>query len=279
MSKDDFQAISLHSAAGATAGVCAYGAHLTSWRTADGIERLFTSSTSEFRPGVAIRGGVPIIFPQFADLGSLPKHGFARTAQWQRVSVANEPGDTAAFRLRDNEATRAIWPHAFVVDYAIALSDESLRLTLSIRNTGVDACAFTAALHTYLRVQDIDQVTINGLQGLRYSDSAAGGAMVDETAAEVRINGEVDRIYFSAQQPISVNQAGQRAIVCRVEGFADAVIWNPGATKGAALTDLEADGYRRMLCIEAAAIGKPVVLQPGATWRGTQVLTLAPTTV
>jgi glucose-6-phosphate 1-epimerase len=251
------------------------GAHITSWRSADGIERLFLSERSEFRPGVAIRGGVPIIFPQFAGLGPLPKHGFARTSTWQRVAVANESLGTALFKLQDSESTRAIWPQQFVAEYAIALGKDSLRMTLTIRNESQQAFSFTAALHTYLRVQDIAQVAINGLQGLRYSDSANGGAMVDETSTVVAIVGEVDRIYFAAREPITVNEPGQRALVCRAEGFRDAVVWNPGAIKGAALADMEADGYKRMLCIEAAAIGEPVVLQPGSVWSGTQLLTVA----
>jgi glucose-6-phosphate 1-epimerase len=55
-------------------------------------------------------------------------------------------------------------------------------------------------------------------------------------------------------------------------GFPDTVIWNPGPEKAAALVDMEPDGYRSMLCIEAAVIGQPVKLEPGAAWRGTQTL-------
>jgi glucose-6-phosphate 1-epimerase len=33
------------------------------------------------------------------------------------------------------------------------------------------------------------------------------------------------------------------------------------------------DDYRRMLCIEAAVIDKPVTLPPGQSWAGRQVLT------
>jgi glucose-6-phosphate 1-epimerase len=177
--------------------------------------------------------------------------------------------------LHDSDITRAIWPQSFVADYAIVLGDDSLRMTLSIRNTGAHACSFTAALHTYLSVQDIALVSIGGLQGLRYSDSANGGVMVDEVALAVPIVGEVDRIYFSAVEPITVSQPDQRMLVCRAEGFDDAVIWNPGAAKGASLSDLEPNGYQRMVCVEAAAIGTPIVLQPDATWSGTQLLTLA----
>jgi glucose-6-phosphate 1-epimerase len=264
----------LSNAAGDRVEIHSDGAHITSWRTADGIERLFLSQRSEFRPGVAIRGGVPIIFPQFAGLGPFPKHGFARITQWQRVSVPNESADVALFRLQDSAATRARWPQRFVAEYAIALGRDALHMTLTIHNTDQESWSFTAALHTYLRVQDIAQVAVAGLQGLCYSDSTAGGALATEMASAVRIDGEVDRIYFSTTSPIIVSEPGQRSLVCSSDGFADTVIWNPGADKGAALTDLEADGYRRMLCVEAAAIAELIVLQPGSSWSGTQHLAL-----
>jgi len=55
-------------------------------------------------------------------------------------------------------------------------------------------------------------------------------------------------------------------------GFTDVVIWNPGAERGAALSDLEPDGWLSMLCVEAAVVGTPVELGPGERWTGQQVL-------
>jgi glucose-6-phosphate 1-epimerase len=271
MSSSPFQPITLRTAAGASASLFAYGAHLTSWCAADGREHLFTSTTAELRAGAAIRGGVPIVFPQFAGLGPLPKHGFARTALWQVISAS---GDAAELQLRDDDATRAYWPYQFVAQYRIKLDDTALSLTLSITNTGTRSFSFTSALHSYLRVHDIAQVSITGLQGLYYNDSANGGVRSLQPDDVLRIEGEVDRIYLSATQPIRVIEPGQRTVECRAEGFDDTVIWNPGAAKAAALTDLETDGYRQMVCVEAASIGKPVVLTPNLMWTATQHLLL-----
>jgi glucose-6-phosphate 1-epimerase len=52
-------------------------------------------------------------------------------------------------------------------------------------------------------------------------------------------------------------------------------VWNPGAERAAALSDLDAGGYRNFLCVEAANIGVPVRLGPGAEWRGRQRLVQA----
>src|SRR3954463_8096737 len=75
--------VTLRADDGATAEIHHHGAHVTSWRPSpDGDERLYLSGASEYGDGKAIRGGIPIIFPQFATEGPLPRHGFARTTAW-----------------------------------------------------------------------------------------------------------------------------------------------------------------------------------------------------
>ena len=68
---DPFTPIAL-AAAGARAAVLPYGAHVTSWVTPDGAEQLFVSGRSAFEAGQAVRGGVPVVFPQFSTAGPLP---------------------------------------------------------------------------------------------------------------------------------------------------------------------------------------------------------------
>src|SRR5512146_3353582 len=76
--RNNLPKVILHGPDGAQAEVYLHGAQVTSWKAADGLERLFLSERSDFLPGSAIRGGVPVIFPQFNELGPLIKHGFAR---------------------------------------------------------------------------------------------------------------------------------------------------------------------------------------------------------
>ena len=38
------------------------------------------------------------------------------------------------------------------------------------------------------------------------------------------------------------------------------------------MPDMDPEGYRRMLCVEAAAIDPPLVLQPGREWKGSQAI-------
>lgn len=258
---------------GARAVVCLHGAHVLSWIPAgEEADRLFLSSRSEFREGTAIRGGVPISFPQFATQGPLPKHGFARVRMWELLSVArNASTATATFRLEDSPETQAIWPHPFVAEMAVRVGGASLALEFSVTNTGPAPFSFTAALHTYLRVDDVRQASVAGLQGTRYRDKADGGEPV-ETAAELRIESEVDRVYLDAPSVVEVREEGRRLEI-HGGGFPDVVVWNPGPEGAAKLTDMEPDGHLRMLCVEAAAAGSPVHLAAGERWSGSQTLT------
>jgi glucose-6-phosphate 1-epimerase len=246
-----------------------YGAHVASWTTRAGDERLFLSARSAFREGAAIRGGVPVVFPQFSDTGPLPKHGFARTRVWEVARV----GDGAAtLALLDDADTRAVWPHAFRAELTVELLDDALSIALAVENAGEDALAFTAALHTYLRVGDVADVTVEGLAGVRYRDAAAGGVERAGGDGPLRLVGETDRVYLDVPNAVTVREPG-RAVAARADGFPDVVVWNPGAEKGDALADLEPGGWRRFVCVEAAAVARPVRLAPGERWVGAQRLT------
>ena len=266
--------IELRSADGAMASVHLHGGHVLSWTPAgERDSRLYLSPISKAAPGVAIRGGVPVIFPQFASEGPLPRHGFVRTARWSLLHQEQDGGQaTAVLRLGSSAETLAIWPQPFELRLRVTVGGDRLSLELAVGNTGREAMRFNAALHTYLQVGEIGAAVLSGLQGLRYRDSAAGGVMRDEQDEAVRIAGEVDRIYFEAPSALALSD-GQSHLRIEQTGFADTVVWNPGPTKAAALADLEQpDGYRHMLCVEAAVIGRPVGLASGEHWTGSQTL-------
>jgi glucose-6-phosphate 1-epimerase len=249
-----------------------HGAHLTSWTPSGGSEQLFLSRTSDFGSNASIRGGVPIIFPQFAGEGPLPKHGFARRMEWEQVNL-DRSVDTPSvtFRLLDSPATRAIWPHLFEANFTVSFGGPSLEMTLVITNPGPLPFTFTAALHTYLRVADVHVVSIHGLQGITYIDSAADRAMRTEESPLLTFSAETDRIYVNPPAHLLLQEPG-RTLQIATSGFPDTVVWNPWAERGAALTDLEPDGYLRMVCIEAALVSSPVTLPPGEAWTGSQYL-------
>ncbi|CAN5447207.1 D-hexose-6-phosphate mutarotase [soil metagenome] len=255
---------------GATADIHWNGAQVTSWRPAPGNrERLFLSRRTGTGDGVAIRGGIPVVFPQFASEGPLPKHGFARTSRWE-MREQTEAG-VVTFELRDTDATRAIWPASFLATLTVHIGGRQLATTLTVQNTGQETFHFTAALHTYLRVDDIAKAEIVGLHGARYRVSSAPSEFLFDDEEVLRIHGEVDRVYVDAPPRITLREPG-RELHVESTNFPDAVIWNPGAEKAAALNDMETGGERHMVCIEAGAIQSPIWLEAGRTWSATQTL-------
>ena len=252
---------------GATAIIALHGAQVLSWTPADGRERLFLGERADFAPGGAIRGGIPVVFPQFADRGTLRKHGFARLQDWTFEDVVE---DVAVFTLHDGPGSAA-WPHRFACRVAVALAARGLSVTLEVENRDDASFAFSAALHTYLCVGDIAQVALEGLQGCDYEDSAAGGTLHRQHDFAVGFTGEIDRIYGDVVAPLRLVD-GERTVPIEQHGFADVVVWNPGARLAAGIPDLAPDDHQRFACVEAAQVLQAVVLAPQEMWSGTQLL-------
>ncbi|MBL8404867.1 MAG: D-hexose-6-phosphate mutarotase [Dechloromonas sp.] len=264
-------ALRLQGPRGASAVVSTLGAQVLSWITPDGRERLFLSDKAVFDGTRVIRGGIPVCWPQFSGLGDLPKHGFVRTLPWQ--VGARRGGDGYALltmELADDERTRALWPHAFRLELTVMLEADRIDLELCVANTGDAAFSFTGALHTYLRVVQVEDVTLEGLYGHNYRDAAKGDAIVRDSGTHIAVEAEMDRVYRQVRRP-QLLQAGNLSLAIQGQGFPDVVIWNPWVDQCAALADMPADGWRHMLCVEAAA-EQPVVVAAGDEWYGRQTL-------
>ena len=265
--------LTLRQAAGASCELYPHGAHVTSYVTAASRELLYLSERASFKPGSAVRGGVPVIFPQFGP-GPLPRHGFARTAEWELID-GDGRGDApwALLRLVSSEATRAVWPHEFEATVTVRLAAESLRVELAIENRGDTDFSFTGALHTYLRVGDVERATIGGLRGARYVDQTTGARDVSEASDAIEIAGEVDRVYACVPRVLVVQDLAEaRAVRVTLDGFPDAVVWNPGEARGSEIDDLDPSGWRRFVCVEAAAASAAVSVAAGSRWSGSQTL-------
>ncbi|MEO6865272.1 MAG: D-hexose-6-phosphate mutarotase [Gemmatimonadaceae bacterium] len=261
-------ALTLINPSGASARIAYHGAQVISWVDVSGRERFYLSSRAQFGPGQSIRGGIPVIFPQFAT-GPLPKHGFLRTRRWSLVA---HTGTTAAFRITDDARTRALWPYAFIAELSVNLA-EMLTVSLTITNSGDSPFSFTAALHNYFAVTDVQLAAVQGLSGLVYVDKTSANTRCVEELAELRISGETDRIYTTGPRQVAISSAvGSSSTVIGADGFGDWVVWNPWREASASFADMGSEDYLQMLCVEAARISNPVVLAPGAVWCGTQVI-------
>ena len=270
-------AVELRTTDGARATVLLHGGHLLSWVPAGADEQLFVSEKSAFAPERPVRGGVPVVFPQFAARGPLTQHGFARVKPWQLVMAEQGHDDaTAVMRLTDDANTRLLWPHAFALELKVHICGKALTLTLSCLNRGAAPFDFACALHTYLRLDDLRHCSVQGLNGLRYWDSVELLEKADSDDV-LMPEGNIDRIYRGLGQALLFCERqgpSDRKLEIRQHGFKDAVIWNPGAQKCAAMADMQAGEQEHMLCIEAANIFQRIQLEAGASWSGSQTLTL-----
>lgn len=268
--------VMLRAADGAAADIYLHGAHVTSWRPApDGDERLFLSSRSEFRAGAAIRGGIPVIFPQFAAEGPLPRHGFARTLEWALEGIEHTERDAVAtFSFGPTPEIHAIWPAEFLTTLEVRVGGSRLAVTLRVENVGSSPFSFTCALHTYLRVRDAAQAELVGLKGARFRDATDKTRLRVDDEPVLRVTGELDRVYVGAP-PALVLREPKRALGIETREFPDVVVWNPGRRRAAALADMDPNGERSMLCVEAAVVQVPITLATGEHWHGSQLLDAA----
>lgn len=54
------------------------------------------------------------------------------------------------------------------------------------------------------------------------------------------------------------------------------VVWNPWDKKSKAMADFGDEEYKQMLCVDGAAIEKPITLKPGEEWTGRLELSVVP---
>ncbi|XP_057966905.1 putative glucose-6-phosphate 1-epimerase [Malania oleifera] len=271
---------------GHSAEVYLNGGQVMSWKNEHKEELLFVSSKAIFKPPKAVRGGIPICFPQFGSHGTLEQHGFARNREW---SIDHDPplfptnSGSKAFVdliLKHSEDDVKIWPHRYEFRLRVTLGPGGdLMLTSRIRNTNTDgkSFTFTFAYHTYFSVSDISEVRVEGLETLDYLDNLQNRERFTEQGDAITFESEVDKIYLGTPTKIAIlDHEKKRTFVLRKDGLPDAVVWNPWDKKAKAMADFGDDEYKHMLCIEAACVEKPITLKPGEEWRGRQELSAVP---
>jgi len=256
----------------ADATVYLHGAHITSWTPAGHQPMLFTSSRSRFEPGMAIRGGVPIVFPWFgprADGVPGPLHGFARIVEWGLESARLRPDGAVelSLALAPNEVSRALGCDSFHLRYRMALG-AALEMEMEVHNQSAAPFRFEEALHTYFAVADIRRVSVTGLGNTTYIDKTAA-FMRKQSESVIRITRETDQVHLNTAARCEIDDPVlRRVIVVEKEGSDTTVVWNPWIEKNRTIADMAPDDWQGMLCLETAnALDNAVVLPVGGVHR------------
>lgn len=193
-----------------------------------------------------IRGGIPVVFPQFCDGKShggvsgalaLPWHGLARTEEWALLRAGD---GTLTLELADTPATREVYNASFRLTMTITFDGTRLEQVVRGENTGAAAFEFQALLHTYFACPAVEGVAVRGLRGVTLIDKLRAYEESVEEHDTVTIQHETDRIYRAAPRVVFVDGVGvggargpgtvRLSRAAHLDGSPmdmDIVIWNP----------------------------------------------------
>ncbi len=247
----------------ANAKIALQGAHIFHFQAKKRRPLLWLSKTSRFKKRKAIRGGIPICWPWFGaheDHKTLPNHGFARTSLWEHTNTEEiTSGETRiTLRLRHCKESLKLWPYRFELSLTIMIASE-LKLSLTTKNLDSKAFKISSALHSYLAIEEISSVYIEGLEQKYYYDKV-DDSFDNRQEGRLYVTQETDRIYQEVHSPLFLQDSTQR-IKIETEGSGTVVVWNPGEELAGRMPDLS--DHRSMLCIESAnALEDEVEIQP-----------------
>ena len=229
---------------------------------------IYTSPTAILDGSKAIRGGIPVCFPQFGKKGPLRQHGFARNMKWNLDTTFVPPTSAPAvsFTLSDTEDTRSSeWPHQFQTTLTITLSEDGneLKLEMHVKNNNSDGepLTFTTALHSYYTCDALSTV-LTEFDQLKYEDNTQNGK-IGEQSGDIKFGHEVDRIYLGTRDTLTIPTAN---ISIKKDNLPEAIVWNPYVEKATALSDMPDDGWKNFVCIEPARTVDPPTVASGETW-------------
>jgi len=252
------------------ATVALHGGHIMFYRPRDHEPVLWLSSNSHYKTGKAIRGGIPVCWPWFADHPAdpdKPAHGFVRAADWS-VSESEKLADEST-RLKlfivDSEETMNLWPHRFRLEMECTVSDV-LRIKLISTNTDNKPFMCAGALHSYFNISSISNILIKGLEGCQYIDKVDQGRRKVQDGS-VSVKSETDRIYLDTKADCIIEDSGMhRRIGISKNGSRTTVVWNPWFDKAGEMKDFGDGEYKSMVCVETANADTDVIsLAPGNT--------------
>ena len=238
------------------------GAQVLHTALGSGLELLYLSPLVASFPDHPIRGGIPLMFPQFGDSGPLRKHGFARDLQWTLVDEREDAVSKNISYFLDIKATDfPEWPFDASLHLNASLGLDSFTIELSILNSGNKDFSFTGGFHPYFAISSRKDIQVNGLEVLPFRDSFPG-----ENAYVLNGDGLVERQYTGDAEVQLYN--GSHWLKLTSSGFDSWMVWNPGSAGATKISDLPDADWDKFICIEPIVLAQPIFLEPGKTFNG-----------
>ena len=252
----------------ASAAISLYGGQLLSSQPKGKNDLLWLSSDAILDGSTPIRGGIPVCFPWFGRIAS-PAHGFARTETWEIASIQEDESKlTIELALTATNSTLSIWPYHFEAKLSFEI-EQDIKVRLFVKNMDYKPFQFSAALHSYLNVGDIQNCKVHGL-GSTYLDSLACGEK--RIGKEIlSINEAIDRIYLQPASTITIEDHNrERVLSITNSNHNSAVVWNPWLTGAESTPDINSTQFTQFVCIEsclyASSLEQGKTLAPGESY-------------
>lgn len=237
-----------------------FGGQLLALRT--GLDSFFYLSPLTTK-GATVRGGIPVCFPQFANNGHLPKHGFVRDLPWDCVESSPE---LVRYQLQITESTHPNWTHAAQLEISYQCTDVGLSVGLDIHNVGKTPFAFTGGLHPYLRINQLQSVSIAGLAGLK-TDNLYFPKQIKLDTDALCFDDHAFETCFEGCPTLLIYEQEKLSFRLSSVGFTHWMVWNPGKEGAKGIKDLPDSDWQRFICVEPI-IREPMVLQPRSSFKG-----------
>lgn len=238
-----------------SAEIALWGAQVFSYRPTGNQPVLFMPGNyDDYEAGSEIHGGIPICWPWFGRCGKEGSrmHGIVRYMPWYvKSSEYSEDISEITLGFKSNEETRKIWNYDFELSLKISVSMK-LTMELTSTNTGDKPFWVTEGFHPYLRVRDIDQVTIKGVDGCEFYDTECpekGDKRIwvgDVTVEEGSKVFKVDKLEYAL-----IDNGLDRAIAMVSRGNKKLIVWNPGEAPFVGLNDGD---YKKFVCVEPSTL-------------------------
>lgn len=254
----------------ATATISLEGGQILAWQPISQTEPvLWSTDSTHWLAGRAIRAGVPICWPWFGahpTERTAPAHGYARLCNWEVASISIGPSGTVDVDLSMVPTNEAALRYALSASLVNRISvGETLSISLTTINTGNYPISITEALHAYFKIGDIDDIQIEGLNGCDYIDLIDQNKRKTQVDA-LRFSGETGRVYLNTLSDCSIlDRALGRTIKIKKFGSYSTVVWNPAFETASKMNDLGSIAWRKMVCVESAnALDASVTIEAGS---------------
>ena len=231
--------------------IALFGGNLLSYRPISEEQDIFwLGDLNKFDNIQAIRGGIPVCWPRFAEEKlneRLPRHGFARLSMWELKKAEVNDSHIEAELTLTAEAKYCLNAEAKV---CIKISDK-LEYSLETTNLSNEEFIFSEALHAYFNVSAVDKVKIHGLDKHQYHNSLDG--KIYTQAGDLQITDVFDSIFLQQTQPIEIIDLGfKRVILLEKQGSNTTVVWNPNKD----LAEMSPNQYKNFVCVEPSNVGE-----------------------